>query len=117
LEDLLNQEADSSDWGLDSKVVGDICSEFQIMRVIDMFALSTWHVCDQFVSLVYTPGCAAAQALALGWRALVPPGEFAWIFPPVRHISEIVQKIERFWTNSVLVVPEQVASNWWIRIF
>lgn len=65
LEDLLSREADSSDWGLDSKIMGDICIEFRVRPFIDLFASSTWHVCDKFVSLVYTLGCAAAQALAL----------------------------------------------------
>lgn len=116
MEDLLSREPDSSDWGLSEKLVGDICKEFQVNSVLDLFASSSWHVTDKFVSLVYTPGCVGAQALALDWRALLQPGKFAWIFPPVRHIAEVVQRIERFQTNCIVILPERKASNWWIRM-
>jgi hypothetical protein len=69
LEDFLSREPDSSEWGLDNKVVGDICSEFHVIPYVDLFASSTWHVSVKFVSLVYIPGCTAAQALALDWRS------------------------------------------------
>jgi hypothetical protein len=47
---------------------------------------------------------------------LVEAGDFAWIFPPVRVISEVVQLIERYKTDCVLIVPEQLAANWWLRL-
>jgi hypothetical protein len=117
LEGLLSREPDSADLGLDKQIVRRICEEFEILPALDLFASSSWHVVDKFISLVYTPGCFAAQALALDWRTLLLPGEFAWIFPPVQHIAEVVQSIERYQTNCVLIVPEQTASNWWIRMF
>jgi hypothetical protein len=74
-------------------------------------------VVPKFVSLMYTPGSVASQAMMLDWRALVPEGGYAWMFPPVRLISEVMQLIERFKTNCLLIVPEQTASNWWIHLF
>jgi hypothetical protein len=38
-------------------------------------------------------------------------------FPPRRHIAEVIQLIERYWINCILIVPEQIATNWWIMIF
>jgi hypothetical protein len=116
MEDPLSREADSSNWGLDRDLVNDICRRYKATPCLDLFASSTWHVTDGFVSLVYTPGCVAAEALAIDWRSLIPPGRFAWIFSPVRHLSEVVQRIERFKTNCIFMAPEQPTSNWWIRM-
>lgn len=45
IEDLLSREADSSDWGMVEELVTRISDEFQVSPHIDMFALSSWHVC------------------------------------------------------------------------
>jgi hypothetical protein len=116
LEDLLSRQADSSDWGLNDGLVQKICGKFNVLPKLDLFASDSWHVVDKFVSQVYMPCCTGAQALALNWRTLLPFGKFAWIFPPVRHIAEVVQMIELFKTNCVLIVPEQKATNWWISL-
>jgi hypothetical protein len=116
LEDLLSRQADSSDWGLNDGLVQKICSKFDVLPKLDLFASDSWHVVDKFVSQVYTPGCTGTQALALDWRTLLPSGKFAWIFPPVRHIAEVVQMIEQSKTNCVLIVPEQKATIWWISL-
>jgi hypothetical protein len=55
--------------------------------------------------------------LLLNWKLFVGTGEFAWIFPPVRIIPEVIQLMERFKINCILVVPEQQAANWWICLF
>lgn len=115
-EDLLSQEADSFDWGLNDALVEKICDTFDVLPKLDLFASDSWHVTDKFVNQIYTPGCTAAQALAQDWSSLLPPGEFAWIFPPVRHIAEVIQLIEQFKTNCILIVPEQRATNWWISL-
>jgi hypothetical protein len=116
-EDLLSRQPDASDWGICQPVFKDICKEFGVSVKIDLFASDSWHVCPRFVSLLYTPGCLTCQALLLDWRRVITEGEIAWIFPPVRLIPEVVQMIERYRTNCVLVVPEQTAANWWIRLF
>jgi hypothetical protein len=116
MEDLLSRQPYSSDWGIDKKLAQNICREFGVKIGLDLFASDTWHLVNSFVGHLYTPRCVAAQALALDWRLLLPEGSFAWIFPPVWHIDEVVQRIERFRTNCVLVVPEQMATNWWIQI-
>jgi hypothetical protein len=116
-EDLLSRQSDASDWGLRKAVYEAICSEFRVTICLDLFASYTWHVVPRFVTLLYTPGCTATQALQLDWRELIPDGEFAWIFPPVRVISEVVQLIERSKTNCILLVPKQKAANWWVSLF
>jgi hypothetical protein len=46
----------------------------------------------------------------------VPTGAFAWIFPPVHLITEVILLIDRYRTNCILIIPEQPASNWWIHL-
>jgi hypothetical protein len=98
-------------------VYKEICRELGVQVALDLFASDTWHVSDRFVCSTFTPGCVAVQALALDWRLLLNEGEFAWIFPPVRHLSEVVQMIERYRTDCVLIAPEQKATNCWIRLW
>jgi hypothetical protein len=74
-------------------------------------------VAPRFISLLYTPGCEACQALLLDRRALVDKDSFAWVFPPVRIIADVVHLIERFQVNCIFLVPEQKAANWWLRLF
>lgn len=116
-EDLLSRQPDASDWGISRSLFDSICLEFDVTVKADLFASDAWHVCPRFVSLLYTPGCSGSQALLLDWRHLLDRGEFAWIFPPVRVIPEVVQLVERYRTNCILVVPEQKAANWWLRLF
>jgi hypothetical protein len=116
-EDLLSRQPDASDRGMRKAIFDAICTEFGVKISVDLFASHTWHVAPSFVSLFYTPGCAASQALQLDWRLLAPKGGFAWIFPPVRVISETVQMIERYRTDCVLVLLDQKASNWWVHLF
>lgn len=117
VEDLLSRQPDAPDWGICRKEFAKICTEFKVEIEVDLFASDTWHVSPKFVSLLYTPGCTALQALLQDWRLLVGCGQYAWIFPPVRVISEVIQLIERFRTICILVVPEQSSANWWIQLF
>lgn len=116
-EDLLSRQADASDWGIRRGIFEAICSEFRVSIAIDLFASDTWHVAPRFVSHILTPGCVASQALLLDWGQLLKKGDFAWIFLPVRVISEVVQLIERYRTNCILLVPEQKAANRWDHLF
>jgi hypothetical protein len=102
---------------MESVLVEEIFSTFGVKLLVDLFASDKWHVTDDFVSQIYTLGCKATQALLQDWGSLVPKGEFAWLFSPIRVIAEVVQMVERFRTNCDLVVPKQKASNWWISLF
>jgi hypothetical protein len=115
-EDDLSKHLDSSDWGLRTEDIQRIQSAFGVQPVIDLFASETWHVTGKFVSMHLTPGCVAADALRADWRDLVPSGETAWIFPPMRLLKEVIQAVRRFWTNCVLIVPLADAINWWLAL-
>jgi hypothetical protein len=115
-EDMLSRQPDPLDWGIRPAAFQDICAKFRVGVTIDLFGSDAWHVVPRFVSLLYTPGCEACQALLIHWRLLIKKGDFAWLFPPVRIIPDVVQLIERYEVNCILVVPEQKASNWWVRL-
>jgi hypothetical protein len=115
-EDMLSRQPDAADWGIAPEVFNSICSKFGAKIAINLFASNVWHVTPRFVSLFYTPGCEVCRALLQDWRLPLNENEVAWIFPPVRIISDVVQLMERFRTNCVLLVPEQKAANWWVRL-
>lgn len=115
-EDLLSRQPDASDWEISQAELKEILHFFHVRICVDLFASDTWHTVANFVSLRYTPGCMAANALMQDWKALEPEGGFAWAFPPVRLINDTVCLLERFKVNAVLVVPKKEASNWWVKI-
>jgi hypothetical protein len=89
IEDALSRVPDASDWGLAPRALAFILNAFGSPGT-DLFASDLWHVAPSFVTPRYMPGCAAVDALNLDWRALVPDGELAWIFPPVRAIPKAI---------------------------
>lgn len=112
-EDALSRVPDASDWGLSSKTLALIIKAFGSPHV-DLFASDAWHVASVFVTPRYMPGCTAVDALNQDWRDLVPRGELAWLFPPVRAICKVIQK--EFRTDAILVVPEAPTTNWWVEL-
>lgn len=74
-EDLLSRQPDTLDWGIKKQVLESICAELKVSISLDLFASDSWHVSPHFVSLLYTPGCTACQALLLDWRLLLGEGE------------------------------------------
>jgi hypothetical protein len=116
LEDALSKAPDSSDWGLRKQRYDEVYNVLAVRPALDLFASATWHQLPRFVANFYTPGCTGAQALRSDWRAWLQSGKYAWIFPLVRNLGEVVQLIDKFRTNAILVVPERVATNWWIAL-
>jgi hypothetical protein len=112
LEDELSKLPNSSDWGLVRSEFRRICREFGVQPTVDLFASATWHQLPAFVSDSYTPGALCVNALRSDWAQLVPAGTFAWAFPPVRYINQVIQLTREFRTNIILIVPEREATNW-----
>jgi hypothetical protein len=115
LEDALSRVPDATDWGLAPRTCLDIIEEFGT-PCIDLFASDLWHVTPIFITPRFMPGCAAVNALHTDWRTLVPAGRLAWIFPPVRAVPQVIQRIREFKTNSIVTVPEAPSTNWWLDL-
>jgi hypothetical protein len=116
LEDQLSKIPDSSDWGLVRTEYRRICEAFGVRPSIDLFASASWHHTPQFISGSYAPGGKAVNALQMAWSDIVREGEFAWVFPPVRYINQVIQLARKYKTNMVLLVPDRQATNWWISL-
>jgi hypothetical protein len=115
LEDALSRFPDASDWGLSPAVRQEITQRFGYPS-IDLFASDRWHVTTAFVAPRFMPGCVSVDALQCDWRILVPEGETAWIFPPVRSVAVVIQRIREFKTDAILMVPEATTTNWWLDL-
>ncbi|GAQ91773.1 Hypothetical protein KFL_008500020, partial [Klebsormidium nitens] len=115
-EDDLSKHQDSSDWGLGETEVRKVLIHFGVKPAIDLFASETWHITERFVSLHLAPVGLAADAMRSDWSELLAPGDVAWVFPPVRLLSDVIQSVRRFRTDCILVVPEAPATNWWMAL-
>jgi hypothetical protein len=99
LEDQLSKIPDSSDWGLVRTEYRRICEAFGVRPSIDLFVSASWHHTPQFISGSYAPGCKAVKALQMAWSDIVREGEFAWVFPPVRYINQVLQLARKYKTT------------------
>jgi hypothetical protein len=79
--------------------------------VVDLFASDIHHKSDQFVFSVYSPGCLAVDAPYLNWSKIVPKGQAAWIFPPIRCVSTVLSLIEEYRIEAMLCMPFKSGSN------
>jgi hypothetical protein len=114
--DELSGRPDASDWGINPNLFNQICAWFGVARAIDLFASSSHHVVDKYLSRFYTPGCAGVHALKLDWSQIVSPHDVAWIFPPTKVGSQVVSLIQQFKIDALLCVPALVGSNELIQI-
>jgi hypothetical protein len=114
--DELSRRPDASDWGINPSLFNQICTWFQVAPAIDLFASSSHHVVDKYLTRFYTPGCAGVHALKLNWSQVVGPQEIAWIFPPTKICSQVVSLIQQFKIDALLCVPALVGSNELIQI-
>ncbi|GAQ84615.1 putative DNA/RNA polymerases [Klebsormidium nitens] len=112
-EDALSRFPDASDWGLSSPLFQKVTAWFGVKPSVDLFASDIWHVTEKFVSKEFTPGCLAVDALNQDWRQLLKEGDWAWMFPPLRHVAQAIRLIEKFRINGILIVPRRNATNWW----
>lgn len=88
---------------------------FRVQPEWDLFASDIHHTTAQFVSRLYAPGCAAAQAFALDWKRLVGD-DVAWVFPPLRGMSAAISLVERFKIDALVVLPNAPAAIEQIQI-
>lgn len=84
--DDLSRAPDASDWGISTKLFGQICRRFDMVPEVDLFGSDIHHTADIFVSRLYNPGCSAVDAFQLDWASFCN-GKSAWIFPPTRSVS------------------------------
>jgi hypothetical protein len=78
--DELSRRPDASDWGINQSIFGQLCSWFGSTPNVDLFALDTHHVVNQYYTRFYTPGCTGVHPFKLNWSELVGPADLAWIF-------------------------------------
>jgi hypothetical protein len=110
--DALSREPDASDWGIDPRLLSKIVNHFQIRIAVDLFASSAHHVCVDYVSQYYTPGCLAVHAFKQDWAGIqerVGDG-VAWVSPPSKSASLALSLIGKFKTNALVCISAKEGS-------
>jgi hypothetical protein len=77
---------------------------------VDVFANSTNHKCQRFLTL---PGRLAEGAVALDGLRFTWAGELAYVFSPVLLIPRVLQKVRLERDTVVMVVPKWPSRPWW----
>lgn len=109
--DALSREPNPSDWGLAPDLVTAICSRFDVMPTLDLFASAYHHVTSRFLSRYYEPGCLGVQAMASDWGRLLPPGQVAWAFPPQHLAGQVLAKVISDKVNVILIMRVRNESS------
>lgn len=113
--DALSREPDASDWGLDPELYAQTCRRFGVIPGVDLFASDTYHLASLFAFRVFTKGCAGVDAFQLNWAEFV--GEHtAWVFPPLRAVSQALSLIELHRIQALVVMPSSTAANEYIQL-
>ncbi|GAQ85558.1 hypothetical protein KFL_002410090 [Klebsormidium nitens] len=102
--DALSREPDPSDWGLSPDLFRQVTQFFSAQPAIDLFASRSLHVAPAYVSKYFAPGCSGVLAQALDWSKLVPPGESAWVFPPVGLAGLALNLLRRYQTEALVCI-------------
>jgi hypothetical protein len=113
--DALSRDPDASDWGINPSLYNQICKRFHARPDVDLFGFESNPTAPVFVSRLYTPGCSAVDAFRLDWREICQ-GRLAWVFPPMRAISVVLSRLEKFKVNAYVVLVASEASNEMIRL-
>ena len=78
---------------------------------IDLFASYKNAKCKRFYSNFWCQNTLGIDAFCHDWS-----GETAWICPPVRCITRVIQKIKKSTICGVLFVPEWQTADFWPQI-
>lgn len=113
--DALSREPDASDWGLAPEIYEQACQRFGVTPGVDLFASDSHHQAPIFVSRVFTIGCKGVDAFRLNWGEIVGE-QTAWIFPPLRAVSQALSLLEQYKIPALVVMPSSTASNEYIQL-
>lgn len=103
--DELSRRPDASDWGIEKSTFQAVCDWFRVHPQIDLFASGVNHVVPRFVTPFYEPNCKAVHAYKLDWQSLVSADEVAWVFPPIKSVSQVTSLLQEFRVNALLCAP------------
>lgn len=109
--DALSRLPDPSDWGLTASEQQKIFRHFGRRPTVDIFASDAHHVADKFLSLYYTPGCFAVDAIKQDWATILASSDLIWVFPPHRQVSVALSLLESARIEALVCMPVKSGSN------
>jgi hypothetical protein len=99
-----------SEWSLSREVVQAV---FQVLGEpqIDLFANSANHQLPVYCSRVQDPRAYAVDALSITWK-----GVFAYAFPPIPLLHQVLRKVEMEQCTVLLIAPFWPRQPWFARL-
>ena len=114
LADEYSRLVDPSAIFLSAHTFERVCARFDVVPTVDVFAGGNAgeHQAAKFYSEFFCPGTGGVDGLAHSW-AFAPPGQrpWAWVFPPLWHVADSLNKIWEQRVNAVLILPSPL-SHW-----
>eukprot|EP01029_Cantina_marsupialis_P020349 TRINITY_DN476_c0_g1_i3.p1 TRINITY_DN476_c0_g1~~TRINITY_DN476_c0_g1_i3.p1 ORF type:complete len:316 (+),score=36.85 TRINITY_DN476_c0_g1_i3:299-1246(+) len=109
LADWLSRQETEPELNLSWSAYKYACNIFKISPVIDRFASEDSKKCKRFNSKWYCNSAEAVDALSVSWDI----GKWNYVFPPVKLIGRVLQKITYDQCRALLVLPRHENSTWW----
>lgn len=101
---------DDIEWEVTDKIFAKICGVFGRPDV-DLFASRVNHKLPCFVSWTPEPGCWKHDAFTIPWT-----DQFFYLFPPFSLVGQVLQRMVRYGTHGVLLVPDWPGQPWYSRL-
>ena len=99
-----------SEWSLSPSVVFKIFSEWG-EPMIDLFASADNHKFPIFCSWIPDHRAYAIDALTISWE-----GMFAYVYPPICLIPKVLQHMQKFNCQIILIAPQWPCRHWYTNL-
>ncbi|KAA6375152.1 MAG: putative reverse transcriptase, partial [Streblomastix strix] len=106
--DSLSRLATTRDYSLQSEVLVEVLSQFQVKPTIDMFSNRRNCKIKRFVSVTQDRWAVTLNFLSMSWKSEIP-----YLHPPIPLIPATLSKLKRQGVQALLIVPNWPSQPWW----
>ena len=101
---------DGSEWALSERVFQSICSSFEIVPTVDMFASRLNTKLQTYIAWQPDPDAWAIDAFTINWNTVT-----GFYFPPFNVIGRVLEKLEADKAMGIVIVPCWPSQTWFTK--